>query len=137
MQAPITLKSGAVLQVGIASFTEANRLLKAVALELAKVEFSIDNLDFSALGGRDINTLKNALLQVVASESIETALFVCMKRCLYDDVQITRDTFEPEKTRPDYIPVAWEVMKANLSPFFSGLRFGSSTAAGQTPGDQK
>jgi hypothetical protein len=139
MQDPITLKSGSELQVGLAPFAVGNRLLKTVARELAAVEFNMDfgEIDLSKVSAKDINTLKNAAFQLLQSEDVEKAVMECMKRCLYNGHAIQPNTFEAESARQDYLPVAWEVMKANLIPFFSGLDLPSSASAKPSSSDQK
>lgn len=129
---PIQLKSGATLAVSIAPFTAGNRLMKAVARELSSVDFNLDLKSFDELSDKDINVLKNVAFQILQSDAIEAALLECMKKCLYNDQRVTEKTFEPEEARPDYLPVAWEVMKANLRPFFSGLDLSSLTSAKPT-----
>ena len=129
MQDPITLKSGSTLEIGIASFASGNRLMKTVARELAAVSFDFNLSNFSDLSGQDINVLKNAVFQLLQSDALEAALMECAKKSLYNGEKITPQTFEPEDARQDYMPVAWEVMKANLSPFFKGLDLSSLTSA--------
>ena len=129
MKDPITLKSGAILTLSLASFGDSNRLLKTVARELAAVNFDMDVVNFSALSGKDVNVLKNAIFQVVQSAELELVLKDCMKKCLYNGNRIVLpDTFEPEDARQDYLPVAWEVIKVNLLPFFAGLSLSSLTS---------
>lgn len=139
MNEPITLKSEAVLAVQLAPFTTANKLVKAVARELALVSFDMElgKVDLSNLQPKDLNTLKNAAFQLLQSDTVETCLFACLERCLYNGQRITRDTFEKPEARADYLPVAWEVMKANLVPFFKNLGFVSSTNEAPKPSDQK
>jgi hypothetical protein len=128
MQDPTTLKSGHILTVSLAPFSDANKLLKTVARELTAVSFDLDlgNVDLAKIAPKDINTLKNAAFQLLQSEAVETALFKCMERCLYDGQRITRETFDGPEARADFLPVAWEVMKENLTPFFKNLGFASS-----------
>lgn len=139
MQDPITLKSGNELQVGIAPFAVGNRLLKTVARELAAVEFNMDlgEIDLSKVSTKDINTLKNAAFRLLQSDDVEKAVMECMKRCLYNGQAIQPNTFEAEAARQDYLPVAWEVMKANLLPFFSGLALPSPASEKPSSNDQK
>ena len=129
MQDPITLKSGSTLEIGIASFAAGNRLMKTVARELASVSFDFNLSSFSDLSGQDINVLKNAVFQLLQSDALEAALMECAKKSLYNGEKITPQTFESDDARQDYMPVAWEVMKANLSPFFRGLDLSSLTSA--------
>lgn len=121
MQDPITLKTGAVLQVTIASFEDADELAKIVARELLVVNFDLDTLDFSALGEKDINTFKNVFFQLIASKPLAAQLWACAGKCLLNDERITKATFQPENMREHYFPCMLEVMKANLIPFFKGL----------------
>ena len=137
MQDPITLKSGSTLEVGIASFSAGHRLMKTVAKELSLVSFDLNLSNFSELSGQDINVLKNAIFQLLQSDALEAALMECAKRSLYNGQRITPQTFEPEDARQDYLPVAWEVMKANLSPFFKGLALSSLTSEKPTSSAQQ
>lgn len=137
MHDPITLKSGAKLQIQLASFAHGTRLLKTVAATLASVEIDFEMSDLKDIGSKDINSLKNVLLALVASEGVERDLLECAKKCLYNDQRIVTDTFEPEAARGDYLPVLVEVIKANLRPFFSGLDLSSLTSSKPTSSDQK
>jgi len=134
---PITLKSGASLAVTVAPFTVARQLMKVVARELAGVEFNLDLTGFDQLSGQDINVFKNAVFKILQSDAVEAAMFECAKKCLYNNQSILPTTFEPEEARGDYLPVAWEVMKANLRPFFSGLDLSSWTSAQPNSNTQK
>lgn len=136
MQDPLTLKSGSILEVGIASFSAGTRLMKTVAKELALVNFDLNLSSFSELSGQDVNVLKNAVFQLMQSDSLEAALMECAKKSTYNGEKITAQTFEPENARQDYLPVAWEVMKANLAPFFRGLDLSSLTSAKQSSNAQ-
>ncbi len=121
----ITLKSGAILVTQIAPFSSGSKLLKTLLRELKDVDIQLENLDLSQIASQDINTLKNAVCQLLGSDVLEQAVFECMGRCSYNGLRIVRDTFEPENARQDYLPVAWEVIKVNLRPFFSGLDLSS------------
>ena len=124
---PIQLKSGAALAVSIAPFAAGKHLLKTVARELSTVDFNLDLKSFDSLSEKDVNVLKNVAFQVIGSDAIEAAIMKCAEKCLYNGERIISTTFESEETRPDYLPVAWEVMKANLRPFLTGLDLSSST----------
>lgn len=137
MQDPVTLKNGALLTVSLAPFADANRLLKAIARELAQVNFDLGDLDLKEISGKDINVLKNAVFQLVQSDAVETAVMKCAEKCLYNNERITSDTFSKEADRPAYLPVVWEVMKANLSPFFEGLNLSSLTSASPPTSEPK
>ncbi len=132
MQDPVTLKNGALLTVSLAPFADANRLLKAIARELALVSFDLGDLDLKEISGKDINVLKNAVFQLLQSDAVESAVMKCAEKCLYNNQRITSETFAAETDRPAYLPVVWEVIRANLSPFFAGLDLSSLTSARPT-----
>lgn len=110
----IDLPSGAKLEIGLAPFKEANRLLKA---------FTLENKG-STIESRtelDVNLLKDLFCTSISSELINDALWECAKRCTYNGLKITPELFEPENARQDYLVVMWEVGKANLVPFMKSL----------------
>lgn len=134
MKESVTLKSGAELQLQMATFALSMRLLKSVVNELKAVKLDImlnGQLDLKKLQQMDlpIDMLKNACCQMLGSDAVETAVMDCAKVCLYAGEKITRDSFEKEEARQDYLPCAWEVMKMNLAPFFKGLDLKSLTAS--------
>jgi hypothetical protein len=85
--------------------------------------------------------LWNVVLTLLGSREIEAAFFECAKVCMLNakgpDESITRETFESEGTRRDLIPVALEVIKLNLLPFFEDLLSPSSTPDAATPSPPK
>lgn len=129
MNEEVTLKSGRKLQLQIATFTVSMRLFKTIANELKVVDIKIDGLSMEKIKTTDVMVLKNAVLQLLGSDTLETAIRECMKCCLYDNQKIGPATFEPQDARRDYLECAWEVIKFNLSPFFGSLDFASLTAA--------
>lgn len=133
----ITLKSGAILAVQIAPFSSGSKLLKTILRDLKDVDIQLENLDLTQIAGQDINTFKNAICQLLGSDALELVVFECMGRCTYNGIRIVRDTFEPENARQDYLPVAWEVIKVNLRPFFSGLDLSSLASSPLKSDDPK
>ena len=122
------LPSGATLEVSMAPFQVGNTLLKSVMKEAESVQInvgfkgkSLQELFSAKVTDEVINTLKNAVARLIASESVEQALWPCMSRATYNQVKITPETFESELTRMDYLVVAKEVLVYNLSPFLSSL----------------
>lgn len=140
----ITLPSGSILELDSAPFQEACRLRRIVAAELKAV--SLSGLDSDAdislkalasLSGPTLEVLKGTVCQVLASEALESAVFSCAAKSLLNGQRITRDTFEPENMRQDYLPVAWEVVKHTLAPFFASLDLRSFLAKAPTGPTQK
>ena len=122
------LDSGSILELSICSFAEGNRLMKAVAKEIKNTQISLGAKgqmgDFLKLqvGDDAINTIKNLVTGLLASDEIEAALWPCIERGTYNGIHIKKDIFEDEKVRADYIPILKEALVYNLSPFFKSLK---------------
>lgn len=129
----VDLKSGRTLLITIAPFAVANKLRKTVAAELLKVEIDVGKLDMSLdirnLDPRALNTLKDVVCQMLASDQVEACFFECAARCTIDGSSIKKDSFENEDARGDFLPCAWEVIRHNLAPFFESLDLSSLTSA--------
>jgi hypothetical protein len=126
-----TLDSGATIDISVCSFEEGKNLMKAVARELKNTKIALGAkggiLDLFQLEATDdvLNTLKDIVTGLISSDEIENALWPCMIRGTYSDKgvthKITRDLFEDEKRRADYMPVLKEVLVYSLTPFFGSL----------------
>ena len=122
------LDSGSILDLSICSFAEGNRLMKAVAKEIKNTQISLGAKgqmgDFLKLqvGDDALNTIKNLVTGLLASDEIEAALWPCIERGTYNGIHIKKDIFEDEKVRADYIPILKEALVYNLSPFFKSLK---------------
>ena len=134
----ITLKSGNKLVVMLAPFPDSLRLLKSVVNELKKVDIDLDKFDLKAemtnLDAKTINVFKNGLCQLIGSDDVEKAIITCAARCLLNGTKVTMQSFDDPACREDYLAVAWEVTRANLTPFFKGLDLKFSTAKQASPG---
>ncbi len=122
-----TLESGAQLEVQMASFEKAHRLLRAVTKEIESVRIvlglkgELKDLLNIEVSDDAFNTLKDVVARMVSSEIVEAALWDCMATVLYNDKKVTRATFEDEEARGDFLVITKEVMVYNLSPFFKSL----------------
>lgn len=139
------LESGAVLEVTMAPFEDAEALLEAVMQETESIQINLGAdfgsfEDFLAQGGIKtelINTVKNAVCRILGSRKVKDAIWICMKRATYNGLKITRETFEPEQSRADYITIAKEVLWFNLSPFFKSLALKFSEKLRKAPNAPK
>ncbi len=111
----VNLPSGAKLEITLAPFADAHALQKAMAKELINIKLT-GSTDIG-----DTNLIKDVICSAIASDKIENAINVCMKRCTYNGVKITPDTFEPEEARGDYYQVCSEVAQENILPFTKSL----------------
>ena len=105
----------------MAPFEDSWALVQAIVNALKGVQVELSSLDMKAVTGQDFNAVKNALCQLMGSKTLRAAMEQCSKRCLYEGLKITKDTFEPENARGDYLPCALEVIKFNCAPFFKNL----------------
>lgn len=129
MKEELKLKSGRSLCMDMPDFEVASDLndaflaeLKAVNIDLGNLAGMLDaNADLSELlkDPKFINTLKNAICQLLGSKSFRKILFACMSRSTLDGEKITPETFQ--QAREDYVPVAWEVTRLTLTPFIQSL----------------
>ena len=138
-----TLKSGHKLTLNIASLAAASNLRHTIANELhdsvrvdgisEAVVFALISGDpdrkknmLLALAGGDVNVIWSLITALLGSRRIEAAIAECAKVCMLDtkgpdESIVWETTFEPAEARRDLIPVALEVMKENLAPFFEDL----------------
>jgi len=110
----IKLPSGATLKITLSPFAVSKALLEAVSAEAKDMR-----LDPQA--EIDLDLMKNLFCTGFSSKKIDAALQECTKRCTYNGVKLTEDTFEPEDARQDYVTVCLEVALANLRPFTKNL----------------
>ena len=103
--AEITLGTGSKLLVKLASFEAGMALMQAVS------KASAGTPSDSSLGS----------MALVSNKDVREALFACFNGCVLNGLKITRDTFEAEESRADYILVALEVITRNLEVFTKGL----------------
>lgn len=130
----ITLKSGSTLELQMADFDDAMRLFQTIANELKTVDVHLDGLTIEQIKGTDINGIKNAILQLLGSTAMIREIRSCAARSLYNGNRITKDSFNPPEARQDFLPVAWEVIKFTLAPFFAGLDLSSMMKKRTTTG---
>lgn len=122
------LESGASIEIQMASWEVCNRLLKAVMREIESVKISVGiRPGMKSLAELDVNedvlnTIKDIAARLISSDNVETILWECFKTVTYRGKRITtKDIFEPEDARCDYLPIAKEVLVYNLAPFFKNL----------------
>lgn len=131
----VELKNGHKVGVAIAPFRPANALRKALAAEMATVTIDIDiaklslDMDISKLDAKGLNTIKNVFCKLLSSDVIEKAMFDCAASCTLEGKKVTPDLFNDEELRADFIPVAQEVIKANVPLFFENLDLKSLISA--------
>lgn len=122
MSEKITLKSGSTLELYMAPYSMGWKLVRVLANELKQV-----GIDGEALSGGGASqaiifeALKNGILQLLGSQAFEDSVYECLSRCLYNGDKVTRQTFEDETARGDFLPCVVEVTKFNVLPFVKNL----------------
>lgn len=106
----VKLKSGAEIEVWLATFPEGHRLYKAVTRELSKYNLAE-------------GTAENLAMVMTSSEDVDMALWPCMSKALYKTQEcpagqrISQELFEKSEVRADLIEIQREVLGYNLIPF--------------------
>jgi hypothetical protein len=135
MNKEVVLSSGAKLEITICSFQVCNSLVKALLKQAKNIKIEGDmELDLKeAIKGGQYNFFKDIVCSLISSDEIESLLFKCFERCLYNKKKVNADLFDNDiDARGDYFEVAWEVGKFNVSPFTKNLLSKFSTIIQQT-----
>lgn len=109
-----------------ASFKDAANLKKATIKALKNAEI-IDGLEINISNNSNIlNKLSEALMSIDTSEEFESAVFECLKSCIYDTqglkLKITPQLFDDiPDAREDYYEIVAKCCEENLRPFFKSL----------------
>ena len=127
----ITLEGGAILELQDNGFDAADELFAAFMLELAKTKTDLDleGIDFdpssgtelSQIGGKNLASIINVIGTIAGAKSLRAPMFNAGARCLYNGKRLEKSIFEDIDARPDFLPVAQEVIKFTLAPFFKRL----------------
>ncbi|MEI6420625.1 MAG: hypothetical protein WCP55_00280 [Lentisphaerota bacterium] len=117
----VILPSGAELKITLLPLEDAWEIQRIVATEISALDVDIRSVDFTKLQPQDILNLKKPFFQALSSSKLVDASKRCFSRCLYNGLKIDADTFESPKARGDYIFVIFNLLRANISPFFANL----------------
>ena len=115
----VALPSGKELTVDAVTFADAKELFQAVGFFQASLK---------EMNGLDIpekkitkEVFKHILTASLCFPMVDKCVWKCFEKCLYDDVRITPDTFEPVEARGDYLTCCLEVALENTLPFLPSL----------------
>ena len=119
--------SGANVEIAIVEIGISWRLNKVVMAALGAGGFSKifnaipkeKNIDVMQV--LEASPIIDALISVLTSEDVEEYVWQVLERCLYNGQKITRETFDPEKNRGDFIIVASRALWENVRPFWLPL----------------
>lgn len=135
----LNLPSGATAQISAAPTWLAIELQDAVDAALLQFDISLSEVlnsysELTSVKDTGVSSAKailelqgkadyilKAFLIVKSSKIVRELVFECLKRCLYNKLVITKNTFEKEEARQDYYPIFLACLKENLLPFFQSL----------------
>lgn len=118
---PITLPSGAKLEITLLPYEEAWGVAQRVAKVLETIKIDSTDVDMKKIMMSDVSKIQGPLLQVMSSRELVEAAKVCFKRATYNGLKIDAKTFDERDTRQDYLPTVFHCLKENIAPFFAGL----------------
>lgn len=119
-----------------ASFKDAVNLKKEV-LKCLKDAGVIEDMNIDKLKNLNVADLfagiSNVVITMDTSDSFETALFECLKVCIYDEkFAITSQLFDDKpELQEDYYEIITKCCEVNLRPFFKSLYSELSTRLDQ------
>lgn len=110
----VKLDSGKELSITAAPFETSKELFQVVMGSMQGIKFDGD-------AEMDINFFKELFVVAASSKKIEEHIWACMDKCLLDKTRITKEMFEDEKLREDYMDVMFHVARVNIRPFMKNL----------------
>ena len=125
----VDLQSGAKLNMTLGGFEETHRLLQAVTKEIEGVKLAagLSGIDFKnfdsdmPVTGELLDVIKTLVARVIYSQEIMACLWPCMARSERNGIRVTKELFDDERAREDFLPIVREVMVYNLAPFLKNL----------------
>lgn len=122
--------SGKTLIINTATTAEVKYLKNVLLEEFKKYPLGLKLLgNTSSIFDKQVDFtsvfdfIKNVLISVDISETAESAIFDCLKHCIYDKVhKVTIELFdEIEEAREDYYEIIFACIEENLKPFIKSL----------------
>lgn len=108
------LPSGKTMRYNISSFHKGTTLYQTILREAR-------TLDLSSATELDEKLILQIGLLALSSTKIEEAILECCDKAVIDGEGFSKEYFEPEDNREDYIPALAEIAKANIMPFMKSL----------------
>lgn len=112
------LQSGKKLEIDIAPLETCLRLYRAIVNECKNAGLDITIAEEDTLLSLLMKN-KEALLNVISSETVMEAIKDCCPKVLYDKQRFSDSLFEKVENRKDYFPTLAIVGIENIRPFFA------------------
>ena len=133
------LSSGATVEVTPAAFLTTWKLATAVifAFKMNGINIKIgEKFNTEKLLKDNLNGFLGGFIDVITNERVLDLVFECGKSAIYTkngvSQKITKDLFEEEENRADFMETMYIVAKENLLPFFPKALIKSLATIGQT-----
>ena len=120
-----TTKNGTEVNI-ISAPTKSVLRLKREVIRHLKNKGLVNDFGKGNITGIDLSHVLDLLVDIDTSEEFETAIFECLKVCIYDTqnkrLKITEQLFDdiPE-AREEYYEIVLKCAEVNLRPFFKSL----------------
>ena len=116
------LPSGAVLKFTLASFEDADELLRVFMAEMKSMSFTADR--------QMAEVVKDIACIMLSSKDLKAAAWKCLERGRYNELKIDKQTFQTAEARQDYLPALIAVAQENIAPFIKSLSVALSPILG-------
>lgn len=114
------LQSGTIVEMNLATTPQALSLYRAVVHECKGAGLDISGATTATIGDLLLKNI-DALLNVIGSEHVMTAIQDCCDKVIYNGQHFSLDLFEDEKAKGDFFSLMLLVASENLRPFFPSL----------------
>lgn len=107
----IKLHSGNILRVQKAGLSQALALTNTIIDRLGGL------LGTASADAEIAPVLISGLSKIISNSEVQNQILACFQGCLYNNQNLTKDTFEDVEARKDYIEVLIIVAEANVKDF--------------------
>ena len=123
------LQSGTIVEMDLATTPQALCVYRAVIHECKGAGLDISGATDTTIGEMLLKNI-DALLNVIGSEIVLTAIQGCCDKVIYDGQRFNMDIFEDEKAKGDFFGLMLLIASENLRPFFPAVHSVFSTLSG-------
>lgn len=113
-------QNGVDVKITPADFISSLKLKNVVLKAIKDSEVDISKIDLDKITTSSLQPILEVVLAADTSEAVQSSIFKCLARCLYNGEKIITETFEPIEAREDYYEIVIACLKENLMPFFKG-----------------
>ncbi len=120
------LPSGAILDVTVLDYEKAFGIFQTVSRQIGLIDVDFGKIDFEKFNTMDVMEFKRPLTQLLSNSDLVKVGNQCLEKCTYDNVKISKATWESIEARKDYLFALFYALKENCAPFLEGVFSGSA-----------